>query len=275
MVTTPSLTHAPTTRFLLFASIGSSILTSLLDLKHYASIKPTPHLWPYLQFSRLLTFQFAYTSATEVLVSAALLYQFRVLERMWGSRKYASFIFITWISLTVLTPLLALMLKLGSLGVYNYIPAGLVGLVFAALAAWTETVPRLYRYKILASASESPENADAKGIIFSDKSTTYLLAGQLALSQFPYQLLPAAIGWIVGSAWMGEMLPAGMGRYRVPGWVVGQSRVKERGQFEGLRRRLEEEGSRDGMRNVTSSGAAMQQEERGVFSRFTGYFTDT
>lgn len=278
MVTTPSLTHAPTTRFLIFASIGSSILTSLLDLKPYAAIRPTPHLWPYLQFSRLLTFQLAYTSATEVLFSAALLYQFRALERIWGSRKYASFILVCWTSLTALVPLCGLTLKIGTLGVYNYIPAGLVGIVFAAMAAWQEEVPRLYRYKILtgASSESSPENVDAKGVVFSDKSTTYLLALQLALSQFPYNLLPAALGWVVGSAWMGELLPAGMGRYRVPPWVVGESRVKERGQFEGLRRRLEEEGSRDGMRTVTSSGAAMQQqEERGVFSRFTGYFTDT
>lgn len=275
MVTTPSLTHAPTTRFLLFSSIGSSILTSLLDLKPHAAINPTPHLWPYLQFSRLLTFQLAYTSAVEVLVSAALLYQFRALERLWGSRKYASFIFVSWMCLTALIPLLGISLKLSTFGVYNHIPSGLVGIVFAAMAAWAEEVPRLYRYKILTSASDSPENADAKGVVFSDKSTTYLLATQLALSQFPYQILPAAMGWMVGSAWMGEMLPGGMGRYRVPRWVVGESMVKERGQFEGLRRRLEEEGSRDGMRTVTSSGAAMQQEERGVFSRFTGYFTDT
>ncbi|ETN37782.1 uncharacterized protein HMPREF1541_07405 [Cyphellophora europaea CBS 101466] len=273
MVTTPSLTHAPATRFLLFASISSSILTSVLDLKHYASIKPTPHLWPYLQFSRLLTFQLAYTSATEVLVSAALLYQFRVLERIWGSRKYASFVLVTWTCLTVLIPLMTLVLKLGTFGAYNFMPAGLVGIVFASMAAWTEVVPRLYRYKILTTTAESPDNADAKGVVFSDKSMTYLLAAQLALSQFPYQILPAALGWIVGSAWMGEMLPAGMGRYRVPGWVVGESRGKQAGQFEGLRRRLEEEGSRDGMRNVTSSGMAMPEEERSAFSRFRGYFT--
>jgi membrane associated rhomboid family serine protease len=275
MVTTASLTHAPTTRLLLFASITSSILTSTLDLKHYAPLKITPHLWPYLQFSRLLTLQLSYTSATEVLVSAVLLYHFRVLERLWGSRKYASFVLVSWTCLTVLTPLAALSLKTVTLGWFNYVPAGAVGIVFAGLAAWTETVPKLYRYKVLTDTSAAVEDPSAKGVVFSDKSTAYLLAAQLALSQFPYQILPALLGWVVGSAYMGELLPAGLGQYRVPAWVVGESRAKERGQFEGLRRRLEEEGSRDGMRTVTSSGAGLREERTGAWARFTGYFTDS
>ena len=273
MVTTSSLTHAPTTRFLVFFSISTSILSSILDLKHYLPLKPTPHLWPYLQFSRLLTYQLASTSATEVIVAAALLYQFRVLERIWGSRKYASFILVCWTCLTVLTPLLALVLKALTLGAYNYVPAGPVGIVFAALSAWTDEIPRLYRYKILTRAGDIPADADAKGVVFSDKSTAYLLAAQLAFSQFPYQLLPAGLGWVVGTAWMGELLPAGMGRYRVPGWIVGESRGKETAQFEGLRRRLEEEGSRDGMRTVTSSGARVPEEQRTGLSRLASYFT--
>lgn len=272
MVTTSSLTHTPTTRLLLLFTLTSSILTSVLDLKHYAPIKPIPHLWPYLQFSRLLTFQFPYLSASEALVSACLIYQFRVLERLWGSRKYASFVAVSWGCLTVLTPTLVVVLKLGTLGWYNYLPAGMTGVVFALLAGWTETVPLMYRYKILATGDGDVRDQGAKGVVFSDKSTTYLLAAQLALSQFPYGLVPALAGWVVGSAWLGDMLPGGLGRYRVPRWMVGESGGKGRGQFEGLRRRLEEEGSRDGMRTVTSAGG-MREEQRGMLSRLGGYFT--
>lgn len=276
MVTTQSLTHAPTTRLLLFTITSTSILTSLLDLKHYLPVSPTPHLWPYLQFSRLLTYQLASTSSTEVLLSAVLLYQFRVLERLWGTRKYTSFLIVTWACLTLLTPLLVLTLKIGTLGWYNYLPAGMTGLVFASLAAYSESVPLLYRYKILTTTNEDVQDPGAKGVLFSDKSTTYFLAAQLALSQFPYGLVPALAGWVVGSAWMGELLPGGMGRYRVPRWLLGESGAKGVGrgqQFEGLRRRLEEEGSRDGMRAVTSAGGMQQEEQRGMLGRFAGYFT--
>ncbi|KEF57600.1 uncharacterized protein A1O9_05518 [Exophiala aquamarina CBS 119918] len=306
MVTTSGFSHAPVTRFVILLCISTSILTSILDVKHYLAIRPTPHLWPYVQFSRILTFQAAYTSSVELLFSTTLLYQFRVLERLWGSRKYASFLFVCFWLNVLLLPALVVTAKVWSLGVYNYLPSGLTAVVYACLSAWADEIPQLYRYKIItASPSSSPRRAGARGgdgdgdgdgaesrgsatghspqqpagIVLSDKSTTYLIAAQLALSQFPYQLLPAAVGWTIGTAWMGELLPGGLGRWRVPSWLVGEtSKSKERGQFEGLRRRLEEEGSSaDGMRNVSDSVAAGSSQgnnaRRGFGRQVLGYFT--
>lgn len=294
MVTTSGFSHAPVTRFVILLSISTSILTSVLDLKHYLAIRPTPHLWPYVQFSRILTFQTAYTSSVELLFSTALLYQLRVLERLWGSRKYASFLFVCFCLNVLLLPALVVTVKVWSLGVYNYLPSGLTAIVYACLSAWADEIPQLYRYKIItASTGSSPRRAGTRGgdgdadgsaqqpagIVLSDKSTTYLIAAQLALSQFPYQLLPAAVGWTIGTAWMGELLPGGLGRWRVPSWVVGErGKSKERGQFEGLRRRLEEEGSSaDGMRNVSDSVAAGSSQgsnaRRGFGRQILGYFT--
>lgn len=306
MVTTSGFSHAPVTRFVILLSISTSILSSILDIKHYLPIRPTPHLWPYVQFSRILTFQTAYISSTELLFSTALFYQFRVLERLWGSRKYASFLFVCFWLNVLLLPALVTVLKLGTLGMYNYLPSGLTAVVYACLSAWADEIPQLYRYKIITAATPGSSvggqrgvdgAADASGssgqgattaraqqppgIVLSDKSTTYLIAAQVALSQFPYQLLPAAVGWTIGTAWMGELLPGGLGRWRVPNWVVGEtSKSKERGQFEGLRRRLEEEGSSaDGMRNVSDSvGAAAATSSQGSSRRrfgrqILGYFT--
>lgn len=280
MVTTSGFTHAPVSRFLILGSIATSVLTSILDIKHLLPIKPTPHLWPYLQFSRLLTFQLSYTSSTELLFSTALFYHFRVLERLWGSRKYASFVAVVFFLNILLLPTITLVLKAASLGVYNYIPAGLATVAFAALSAWRDEIPRLHRYKIVTSTGTStgtgPDGQQVPGIVFSDKSTTYLLAAQLALSQFPYQVLPAAVGWTIGSAWMGELLPGGLGRWRIPSWIVGEtSKRKERGQYEGLRRRLEEEGSSaDGMRNVSDNVDRVEGSGRRGFGRqILGYFT--
>ena len=149
-------------------------------------------------------------------------------------------------------------------------------MVFACLSAWGEEIPRLYRYKVL-TGSPAAEGQDPPGVLLSDKSTAYLLAAQLALSQFPYQLMPAAMGFMVGSAWMGDLLPGRLGRWRIPAWVVGESaKSKERGQYEGLRRRLEEEGSAaDGMRNVSDQQAARgnDDERRGFLRQIGSYFT--
>lgn len=84
-----SLTNAPVTRYAVLALVSASIATSLLDVKHYLYILVDTHLWRYHQFWRLLSYQLSYTNSTEVLFGAMSLYNLRVVERMWGSRKYA------------------------------------------------------------------------------------------------------------------------------------------------------------------------------------------
>jgi hypothetical protein len=82
-------TNAPITRFLLLAVVGSAIIASLTDTKYFLWIEVRPHLLDYWQYWRLLTWQLAYTNSAEVLFAAMTFYQLRVIERLWGSRKFA------------------------------------------------------------------------------------------------------------------------------------------------------------------------------------------
>ena len=84
-----SFTNAPVTRALVVGLVSSSIAVNLLDLKHYFFILVDVHLWRYHQFWRFLAYQLCYTNSTEVLFASMTLYQMRIVERMWGSRKYA------------------------------------------------------------------------------------------------------------------------------------------------------------------------------------------
>lgn len=84
-----SLAGAPVSRFLLITLIGGSITASLLDVKHYFYIVLDVHIWRYRQFWRLLAYQLSYSNSTEVLFGSITLYNLRVVERLWGSRKYA------------------------------------------------------------------------------------------------------------------------------------------------------------------------------------------
>jgi hypothetical protein len=84
-----SFTNAPVTRSLVLGLVSTSIAVSLLDLKHYFYILVDPHIWRYHQFWRVLVYQLCYTNSTEVLFASMTLYQMRVVERMWGPRKYA------------------------------------------------------------------------------------------------------------------------------------------------------------------------------------------
>jgi membrane associated rhomboid family serine protease len=82
-------TNAPITRLLVLSTVVAAFLASLTDTKYYFWIQPRPHLLDYWQFWRLFTWQLCYTNSTEVLFAAMALYQLRVVERLWGSRKFA------------------------------------------------------------------------------------------------------------------------------------------------------------------------------------------
>lgn len=154
-----------------------------------------------------------------------------------------SFLVVTSLLTSILpTAILALVLRPLSFGVFNYLPAGPTPIVFALLAQYHAIVPHMYKYRIATSSTPSDQ---FQGITLSDKTYTYVLAAQLAFFQWPGSILGAFVGWTVGYAWRLELLPRTLTRSRIPGWMVGvrttQSRRSE--EFEGLRRRLEGEGS--------------------------------
>lgn len=83
-------TNAPVAKFLVIYAVVSSIGLAIFDVKHLANIQVQPHLWQYGQFWRILVWQVAgYANSTEALFAAILAYHLRVVERMWGSRKFA------------------------------------------------------------------------------------------------------------------------------------------------------------------------------------------
>jgi membrane associated rhomboid family serine protease len=84
-----TFTNAPVTRLTVLGLVSISIAASLFDAKQYFYILIDTHLFRYRQFWRLLSYQLCYMNSTEVLFAAISLYNLRVVERMWGSRKYA------------------------------------------------------------------------------------------------------------------------------------------------------------------------------------------
>ncbi|KAK2755970.1 hypothetical protein FQN54_005767 [Arachnomyces sp. PD_36] len=295
-------TDAPVTKYAIVSLVVSSIAVSLGDVKYLFYIQVVPHLWRYAQVWRLVVWQTCYTNSTELLFAAMMLYHLRIIERLWGSRKLASFILSTLPFTTFLPPLLlAFVVRPLSFNTINYLPAGPTAIIFALLAQYYAAIPHTFRYKISSSSKKTPQPSSTSqsqqpqqtqqradrsiSLLLSDKSTTYLLALQLSLSQFPSSILPAAVGWLVGYAWRAEILPGAAARWRVPGWLYGDySRRDDRSRtpgsgglgqgasgsgsgsgaggntegYEGLRRRLEGE-SRAAAAAASGSGDAEQR----------------
>ncbi|KAJ5823355.1 hypothetical protein N7447_005695 [Penicillium robsamsonii] len=287
---TSGLTNAPLTKALLIYTIASSIALSLFDIKHLVVIYVSPHFWPYAQFWRALVWQVVgFTNSTEALFAAMLVYHMRVVERAWGKRKIATFLLTTLPYTTLLPPiLLALLIRPLSLNNFNYLPSGPTATIFALLAQYHATIPYTYRYRI--GSTPSPPTPTLS-LLLSDKTTTYIVAAQLALSQFPAMLLPSALGWIVGVAWRAELLPglspASTG-FRVPAWVVGEQERRggsdsgsgsggaEGERYEDLRRRLEGEVAASASGLEGSGGQAQRRANNagevggGFVNRLTG-----
>ena len=216
------------------------------------------------------------------------IYHMRIIERLWGPRKFAvsmfsrpsihltsadllqSFLLALFPATTLIPPLLlALVLRPLSLNALNYLPAGPTPLLFALLAQYHAVIPHVYKYRVVTSPSSSNTT---EGVIFSDKSLTYLLASQLALSQLPGSIVAASVGWGVGVAWRNEILPEKLMTWRVAGWVVGEKREGE--GFEGLRRRLEGEGRASGVdgRETAAGGRQRRGMGRAILDQFRGAF---
>ncbi|KAF2277092.1 uncharacterized protein EI97DRAFT_432708 [Westerdykella ornata] len=260
---TSGFTNAPVSQFLVFSVVIFALIASLTDTRYYLHIQIVPHIWHYGQFWRFLTWQLCHTDSTGVLFAALSFYNLRVIERLWGSRKFASFLLATLPYTTLLPPLLlTFVFRPLTFGWMNYLPAGPTAIIFALLANYYAAIPTTYRYKLspyAPSSTSSNPSADTQqplnslmnwSVTLTSNSTSYLVPLQLALSQFPGSLLAAAVGWAVGTAYRRDMLPYASS-WRIPGWMVGEE--KKRG-FEGLRARLDAERERDGAGAGLSTG---------------------
>lgn len=86
---TSGFTSAPISSLLLFTTLASSLLASITDTKYLFHIQLYPHLFRHLQLWRLLIWQCCYANSSEVLFAVMTMYHLRVVERLWGSRKFA------------------------------------------------------------------------------------------------------------------------------------------------------------------------------------------
>jgi hypothetical protein len=81
--------NAPVSKALVVGVVLLPFLATITDTKYYMWIEVRPHLLDYHQLWRLIAWQLCYTNSTEVLFAAMTFYQLRVVEWLWGSRKFA------------------------------------------------------------------------------------------------------------------------------------------------------------------------------------------
>eukprot|EP01135_Chromosphaera_perkinsii_P008950 Nk52_evm1s1537 gene=Nk52_evmTU1s1537 len=163
-----------------------------------------------------------YGSTSELLLGSLLLYNMRVFERRYGSRKFAAYL----LSATLISGLFEWIIngigggalfssstRVRSSASNNYLYRGAAGnesfnssqgpraTLFALLLnyfcdiPWTESFP----IPFFSSSSSTSSSAESSGIaLFSDKSFTYFWAFQFFFSAFPHSILPSTSGLLAG-----------------------------------------------------------------------------
>ncbi|KAH0607503.1 uncharacterized protein H6S33_002537 [Morchella sextelata] len=259
---------APVSKAFLFTLVATSLLASIVDVKHYFHIQIVPHLWVYRQLWRVLIWQTCYANAGELLFASLVIYHLRTIERLFGTRKFSSFLVYSFIATSVIAPiLLALLFRPFTAWHMNYLPPGPTPIIFAALAQYHASIPGIYKFKLLTTSSSADGDADAPGITLSDKFYVYFLSAQLALCQPPGSMLSAAVGWVVGYAWRMDLLPKS--KWRLPSWLFTDSQA---GEFETLRRRLRDQDGVTTGATQTAVPTAPRPLVRQVLDQFRGSF---
>jgi hypothetical protein len=81
-------TNAPVSQFIVLSTVIGALVATITDTRYYLPVAVVPHIWRYGQFWRFLTWTWVFTNSTEVLFGVLAFYQLRIIERLWGSRKF-------------------------------------------------------------------------------------------------------------------------------------------------------------------------------------------
>ncbi|XP_010885002.2 ubiquitin-associated domain-containing protein 2 [Esox lucius] len=179
------LYKAPLSKALLLVLSGLSVLLTFLPQYHHLLTYSLLAITEQRQVWRLVFGRLICLDLKDTFCSSLLIYNFRIFERRFGSRKFASFLFGTW----VLTALVDLLLAKVFHFLFEYqvdeLPAGLLGPVFSLFVPFYSSIPKVPVTPLLGQIS------------ITNKSLMYIVGLQL-LTSSPFMWLVALGGVVSG-----------------------------------------------------------------------------
>lgn len=195
----PGFETAPITKGLCVCTIVAGVVGGFtkgsLELNVYPKIVTNKEVW------RLFTGQVFFSSSSEIVLGALLLYSFRALERLFGSKKFAGFAVFLLLS----SSLVQLAILFSSKDTISSFLPGPYALVFGLFCNYVMDVPRMWRFRVL-------------GFVISDKTLIYLMGLQMFFSQGYKSIYPSVIGLVLGVLVNSPYLP--FRKFRLPSWLV-------------------------------------------------------
>ncbi|XP_031414607.1 ubiquitin-associated domain-containing protein 2 [Clupea harengus] len=185
---------APLSKSLLLVPTALTVLLMLLQPQYQSlfeynlqAVREDHQIWR-LVYGRLI-----WLDLKDTFCSGLLIYNFRVLERRFGSRKFASFLLGTWIVCAAMDLLLAETLHFLFELQVEMLPAGLLGPVFALFVPFFCSIPRVPVTQLLGQIS------------ITNKSLVYIMGLQLLTSSY-FMWVVALSGLLSGVLYRSNLL---------------------------------------------------------------------
>ncbi|XP_064816141.1 ubiquitin-associated domain-containing protein 2-like isoform X1 [Oncorhynchus masou masou] len=187
------LDKAPLSKGLLLVLSGLTVVLTLLPQYNHLFTYSLQAITLQHQVWRLVCGRLICLDLKDTFCNSLLIYNFRILERRFGSRKFASFLFGTW----VLTALVDFLLSEVFHYLFDYqvseLPAGLLGPVFSLFVPFYSSIPKVPVTQLLGQIS------------ITNKSLVYIVGLQL-LTSSPFMWLVALSGLVSGKLYHGNAL---------------------------------------------------------------------
>lgn len=237
----------PITKFNMISTVAVPLIAAVSNLKYLFLAQYDPFILEYNQYYRYILFQYGCVNESDVILLVLIWYNFRHLERLFGSQKYLDVISLIWLYTTSIIAGLNIIMntllpKEGLGHIWNRLPSGPLPITLALFHFYKQYTPKIYQFQILLFAppklwgkghnnsslgasqgdGESP-NRKRIMLTLTDQFLVDALIVLLVLNQGLVGILCAFISWIIGIFIEKGLFP-GMSSWKLPliGWLLNE-----------------------------------------------------
>ena len=237
-------TNTPVTKAICMASLVVALSLLVLVLKQYVHLAVDPFIVRYNQYWRIATFQLSVVNESDLLLSVALWFHFKTLERLFGPRKYFSLVVLFALYNAVVTFLVLCVGQLATVyaaavaralirrqplevvyfdTVFNSVASGPFGILALLYVCHGTYIPVLYHFRILlqkpAEPADQPDTQEQrsgagayildtakKAITLSNHFQVHFFFTLLMLNHGLASLIPCLVGVLIGRLYTQDLL---------------------------------------------------------------------
>ncbi|KAL9554877.1 hypothetical protein MBANPS3_002620 [Mucor bainieri] len=205
--------NAPVTKFLVPVVGSCSALAIACNLKPHMALQLSHLGIENGQVWRLFTSHWAFSSIGTTVVGTWLIYKMKVVERRYGSARYAALVFISFVASTLLQ---TSVLAVGSRYGFKSIASGSYAILFSILYQYQKMIPASYQVNILGATLSDKIYVYAAATQYEAVYPTDTSQQQLLLSNSSSSVIPSVCGLVVGALYD---TTASLKQWRFPKWT--------------------------------------------------------